>query len=149
MSLFDDLLVGALLHAAPPTKQILSGLVQTNLTGPDEWGCFPFDPSKYYAGNQVHVRSIVLCAVLNVSVGGQTCTLELFDKTLGQTVVTITSTSLSPAIVRSGVIPISTTGAANTIASTEHLYGVRLSRTGGSSSNYVVCKYAALELNFT
>jgi hypothetical protein len=138
MALFDGVLAAA--QILPQRVQGISGNAQTNLTGPDELGCFPFDPSQFYAGDSVHARTIVLTAVLNVSVGGQTVTLELFNKSDGVTVASITSTSLTPAEVRS---------AALSLAASRKLYGLRLSRTGGTSSDYVVCKYAALEVSFS
>lgn len=138
MSLFDGALAVALI--LPRAVQGISGNAQTNLTGPDELGCVPFDPTQFYAGDSQHARIIVLSAVLNVSVGGQTVTLELYNKSDGVTVASITSTSLTPVEVRSSAL---------SLVASRKLYGFRLSRTGGTSSDYVVCKFAALEVSFS
>jgi len=130
----------------------IAGLQQTVSTGPDELGCFAFDPSAYDPGDNEIRRSIVLAAVLNVAIGGQTVSLELFNKSDGFTIVTLTSTSLTPADCVSSPIIVTASGSpsvAGQLPNSRKLLGFRLSRSGGGTSDYVVCKYAALEVSYS
>jgi hypothetical protein len=119
-------------------EAIIADIFQTGLTGPDEGGCAPFDASQYPISGLTTTFRFV--GVINVSIGGQTATLELFNKTDGVTVATLTTTALTPTEVLSGAV---------TLPSARKLYGVRLSRAGGTASDLVVCKYAAIEVLYT
>jgi hypothetical protein len=141
--LIESIRVGIMSNMRPMVAAV-AGVQQTTLTGPDEIGCFPFDPSKLAPPSDSGiVRSIVFTAVLNVTTAGQTATLELYNKTDGALVATLTGTSTTPTEVSSSALAVPTA-----IPNSRKLYGVRLKRTGGATTDAVVCKYAALEITF-
>lgn len=126
-----------------PCLIAVSGSQSTVLTGPDEIACVPFDP-RQHAPSSLVVPTFVFCSVLNVSVAGETASLELFNLTDGISVVTLTlADSLTPREVRSAALPVS-----SGIPKARKLYSLRLKRVGGTATDPVVCKYAALEVLF-
>lgn len=81
-------------------------------------------------------------AVISVAKAGQTCSIELYNITDGSTVTTLNTTNIVSTRVTSG-------GGGLSLPSSEKLYGVRLTRTGGDSSNRVSCTMARLETRAT
>lgn len=148
MGLFDGVLAAAL--TMPQRVQGISGLVQTQLTSPDEWGCFPFDLASFYPGDTVHARSIIFRAVLNATSNGQTASLELYDKTDGASIVTLVTpaNTLTPTLVQSSVnlagLPLT-----SSLPTGLKLLGLRLFRTGGSGTDYAQCKFADLFVTYS
>ena len=124
--------------------QGISGRQQTAQTVGDEVGALVFDPSALFAGNAQVARTIRLVAVLEAGVGGQTCSLELYNLTDNVSVTTLTTTNTVPTIVTSAALTVP----AN-LPNSQKLYTLRLFRTGGSSSDYVPCKLARLDVIYS
>lgn len=127
-----------------PTKMLvygISGLQQTVETTAEQKGCIVFNPTEFFGGNGSSIR---LVSVLQVATIGQTCSLELFNLTDGITVTTITSTSTVPEIQMSSVLT-----TPSDLPNTQTLYGLRMFRTGGTTTDFVGCYVAYLEVNYT
>ena len=116
----------------------IAGLHHTLLLGGDEKGAFVFDASEYPTA-----LNIKFVAVLQADVDGETANLELFNITDGVTVVTLTVAATVPTVVTSSALAVP-----GSLPASSKLYGVRLSRTGGTSSDYVTCKMARLEIAY-
>jgi len=101
----------------------------TSQTAADEVGNLLFDPT-FFAGV---VRLVV---VLENSASGMTASLELFNITDGSTVTTLTTTATLPTKISSAVL---------TLPSSEKLYGVRIYRTNGTTTDRVTCRLARFE----
>lgn len=132
--------------AGLPTKIFVQGVAgrqQTAQTVGDEVGALVFDPSALFAGNAQVARTLRFVAVLECGVGGQTCSLELYNLTDNVTVATLTASSTVPSIVTSALtVP-------GDLPNSQKLYTLRLSRVGGSSSDFVTCKSARLEVIYS
>ena len=138
------IMANSILTPSTVTVTGIAGIQQTVQTGPDEVGGFIFNPSAFYPGDPGVTRTITLSAVLNVSEADQSCILELFNISDGLSVTRLTSTSMVPASVQSAPLVVPTD-----LPNSRKVYGLRLTRTGGTTANYVVCKYAALEVTYT
>ena len=101
----------------------------TDQTSPDEIANTLFDPS----GLSGVVRFV---AVLECAIAGQTASLELYNITDGATVDTVSTTNTTSTKVSTSTL---------TLPSAEKLYGVRLSRTGGTAGDRVTCRLARFE----
>jgi len=133
--------------AGLPTKVLLegvSGRQQTGNTSPDQVGAFVFDPTQFFSGNSQVTLAIQLVAVLECSLGGQTCTLDLYNVTDNVLVTSINTSNLTPTIVTSAALTVP----AN-LPNSQKLYALRLTRTGGTSTDLVTCKMARLELIYS
>lgn len=120
----------------------IAGRFQTDAIS-DELGSIVFNPSAILAAGSL-TRTIKLLAVLECSVGGQTASLELFNLTDAISVVTISTSNTSPTVVRSATLVVPTD-----LPNSEKLYVLRLTRMGGSSTDLVTCKRAALEIVYS
>jgi len=134
-----------------PQPAVYPGIAGLQFTGgsADEKGTIIFDPSILFAGNSSITRTITLVAELECTLGGsvQTCSLELFNITDGVTVVTNSTQNNFATSVTSADIPIG--AGAGKLPNGQRLYGLRLTRTGGTAADVVSCKLAELFVKYT
>jgi hypothetical protein len=119
----------------------ISGLQQTAETTYVELGAIVLDPSALDSSPNGLTRTFKFVAILEVTAGGQTATLELYNNTDGASVTTLTSTSTVAEIKTSATLSVPTS-----LPNSQKLYGIRLKRTGGSSSDMVTCKLARIDV---
>lgn len=106
--------------------------VSTDVTVAEEIGVLRFDASRYDA-----TWTIALVADLDVTVAGQTATLQLYSLSDGVLRATLATSALTTT---------KRTAALTGLPASEVLYSVRLARTGGTPGQFVSCRSAALEI---
>jgi hypothetical protein len=121
-----------------------AGRQQTASTTPDEIGAAAFNPAVHAPGNAHLTRVIQFVVVIEAGVGGQTCSIELYNLTDGVTVCTLTTTNTFATIGRSATLAVPAD-----LPNSEKLYVARLKRIGGGVNDLVSCKSARIEVLYS
>jgi hypothetical protein len=110
-------------------------------------GAAVFNPSDYAtSGGSGYPLTITVVAVIECSVAGQTCQVQLYDFTAGAVISNLTTTNLTQSIV-SATLTVSTAGS-GTLGTGVHIYNLMLGITAGSTTSPVTCTFAAIEMYY-
>ena len=136
-----------------PERRIVpgfTGIASSQTTGADGDGIgwIVFDPSAYGSGGSGVTRNIVFSTVLQVA-GAMTAEVRLYnlDTSAYVTGTTLTSTSTTPARVRSAAL---TVGSSPNVPNSIQTYEVRLRISAGSPgvTDFAFCKGAHIEVSY-